>query len=112
MPPPFCLSKTSKRLLIFQDKQPRYFMASAPSTLRSELHELIDSIQNQSVLAALHTLLSAQQAADHPPVVLSIPEAAAVAVAIEEALQQSANGEGRPHADVMRELRARYGAEA
>lgn len=87
-------------------------MPSAPSTLRSQLHEMIDSIQNQSVLAAVHVLLSAQREADSLPTAHGDHDAAAVAAAIEEALQQSAGGQGRPHADVMQELRARYGDQA
>lgn len=80
-------------------------MTSVPTNVRTELHELIDSIQNQSVLQAVHTILTEQRRAALPPVVLSSPEAAAVA----EGLQQLADGQGIPHEQVMADIWAKYG---
>ncbi|WP_156176116.1 hypothetical protein [Hymenobacter terrenus] len=80
-------------------------MASAPIDVRSELHELIDTIQNQSVLQAVYTLLAAQRQATLPPVVLGGEEAAAVA----EGIRQLDAGQGIPHEQVMADIWAKYG---
>ncbi|MBD2768533.1 hypothetical protein IC235_11600 [Hymenobacter sp. BT664] len=80
-------------------------MTSIPIDVRSELHELIDTIQNQSVLQAVYTLLAAQRSATLPPAVLSGEEAAAVA----EGIRQLDVGEGIPHEQVMTDIWLKYG---
>ena len=80
-------------------------MAATPIDVRSKLHELIDTIQNQSVLQAVYTLLAAQRSAVLPPAKLSGEEAAAVA----EGTRQLDAGEGVPHEQVMAEIWAKYG---
>jgi predicted transcriptional regulator len=80
-------------------------MAATSIDVRSELHELIDTIQNQSVLQAVYTLLAAQRSAVLPPAELSGEEAAAVA----EGIRQLDAGEGLPHEQVVADIWAKYG---
>lgn len=70
--------------------------------IKRHLHSLIETVDNRAVLQAVETLLTQQ-----------IPPASpALSEAIEEALQQSAAGQGRSHTEVMAEMFARFGAKA
>lgn len=70
--------------------------------IKRHLHSLIETVDNRAVLRAVETLLMQQ-----------IPPASpALGAALEEALQQSAASEGRPHAEVMADFFARFSKQA
>ena len=78
---------------------------SSTADIRSELHDLIDTIADPNVLEAVRTLLAAQRPADLPPAKLGAEEEAAIA----EGIRQLDAGQGIPHEQVMAEAWARYG---
>ena len=77
-------------------------MTAAPVDVRPDLHRLIDVTQNQSLLQAVYTILTAVPL---PPLELSDAEREA----IDEGLRQLDNGEGIPHEEAMAETWAKYG---
>ena len=80
-------------------------MSSPNAGIRSELHELIDTIADTNVLLAVRTLLASQWHAKMPPLAPS----AAEQDAIDEGIRQLNAGECVPHEQVMAAARAKYG---
>ena len=75
--------------------------------LRSSLHELIENIEDNNILSAIYLLLAKQ-----PSKIVKkdfwddLPDH--VKAGIEEGLAQSERGEGIPHVEVMKQIRAKY----
>lgn len=75
---------------------------SPNADIKRHLHALIDTLENRPLLQAVEDFLM-----QSPPVHLP-----ALDEAIEQALQQSADGLGRPHATVMADMQAHFGEQA
>jgi TRAP-type C4-dicarboxylate transport system substrate-binding protein len=73
--------------------------------LKSDLHELIDKINDTSILTALKTLLSKQVCQED--FWDDLPEE--IKESIEESLKQMENNETIPHNDVIQEAKQKYG---
>jgi len=75
--------------------------------LKSYLHELIDNIEDNNILNAVYLLLAKLQSkSEEKDFWDDLPEH--VKVGIEEGLAQSERGEGIPHNEVMKQIRAKY----
>jgi len=75
--------------------------------LKSNLHDLIEDIEDNDILSAVYLLLAKQQnKADEKDFWDELPEY--VKAGIEEGLVQSERGEGIPHDEVMKQIQAKY----
>jgi hypothetical protein len=75
--------------------------------LKSSLHDLIEDIEDNNILSAVYLLLAKQQnKADEKDFWDELPDY--VKVGIEEGLAQSERGEGIPHDEVMKQIKAKY----
>jgi len=75
--------------------------------LKSYLHELIDSIDDNNVLNAVYLLLAKLQSkTEEIDFWDDLPEH--VKAGIEEGLTQAERGEGIPHSEVMKQIKAKY----
>ena len=75
--------------------------------LKSSLHELIESIEDNNILSAIYLLLAKQQCrTSEKDFWDELPEH--VKAGIEEGLAQSEKGEGIPHDEVMKQIKAKY----
>jgi len=75
--------------------------------LKSNLHDLIEDIEDNDILSAVYLLLAKQQnKADEKDFWDELPEY--VKAGIEEGLAQSERGEGIPHDEVMKQIQAKY----
>ena len=68
--------------------------------LREELHQYINQADDRFV-QLVYAMAQADKQQENNPALLA---------SIERGLEQSKKGEGKPHAEVMRELRAKYSA--
>jgi hypothetical protein len=75
--------------------------------LKSSLHDLIEGIEDNDILSAVYLLLAKQQnKTDEKDFWDELPDY--VKVGIEEGLAQSERGEGIPHDEVMKQIKAKY----
>jgi hypothetical protein len=75
--------------------------------LKSSLHDMIEDIEDNDILSAVYLLLAKQQhKADEKDFWDELPEN--VKAGIEEGLAQSERGEGIPHHEVLKQIKAKY----
>jgi len=75
--------------------------------LKTSLHELIKNIDDSNILSAIYLLLAKQKSKSvEKDFWDDLPEH--VKAGLEEGLAQSKRGEGIPHIDVMKQIRAKY----
>jgi hypothetical protein len=75
--------------------------------LKASLHDLIEDIEDNDILSAVYLILAKQQHnADEKDFWDELPDY--VKNGIEEGLSQSERGEGVPHTEVMKQIKAKY----
>ena len=76
--------------------------------LKSNLHNLIDTINDSKTLNAIYTLLKKNSAASKTNQLDWDSLSHAEKIAIDKAIKQADNGELIPHNQVMKELKTKY----
>jgi transcription elongation factor GreA-like protein len=76
------------------------------SELKLNLHNLIEGIENESLLNAIYVLITQKKVKEKTEVWADLPEE--VRKDIDEALLESERGEGIPHSEVIKTIKKKY----